>query len=96
MLILDVSPIPSRRVKTGSRASAAVLRKTSSSGFRNRSSDRYQATSRPRATADTTAMPKPLAERVRLAARWFCSWPFGHEGAQGLQDLVERRKEHPG
>ena len=76
MVILDSSPMPSSRVNTGSRASVAVLRKSSSSGFRNEFSQPYQAIRSPSTTADTTAIPKPDTERVRLACRWLCSWPF--------------------
>ncbi len=76
MVILDSSPMPSSSVNTGSRASVAVLRNSSSSGFRNEFSQPYQAIRSPRTTADTTAMPKPDTERVTLACRWLCSWPF--------------------
>src|SRR3569833_3347477 len=63
----DSSPMPSSSVNTGSSASAAVLRASSSSGCRNRATGRYQPISRPSGTATATAIANPAADRPTQA-----------------------------
>ena len=80
-------------MKTGSSASAAVLRKTSSTGVRSSRTGRYQAIAAPTGTAVTTARPKPAPARTRLAWAWRHSSPSVTISDQRVQDDVQRRDE---
>src|SRR2546429_641033 len=66
MATFEVSPSPRTSTKTGSRASAAVLRNSSSNGFSTVASRRYHPMSNPSGTATATASPKPDSDRTRL------------------------------
>ncbi|CAM5425514.1 hypothetical protein SAVIM40S_05525 [Streptomyces avidinii] len=76
--------MPSSSTKTGSRASAAVLRNTSSRGPSSAATGRYQPMSRPSGTATATAMPKPPKERARLARVCWPSWPLPSSSHQAV------------
>src|SRR5947209_10285804 len=67
--------MPSSRMNTGSNASAAVLRNSSSSGPRISETGRYQPISSPSGTPAPIAMRKPTSERTRLARVLSHSWP---------------------
>src|SRR3954468_19637056 len=71
----EVSPSPRMSTNTGSSASAAVLRNTSSSGLSSVATGRYQPMSSPSGTARTIARPNPDSDRIRLASTCWASWP---------------------
>src|SRR5690349_12827961 len=73
--ILEVSPRPRISTNTGSRASAAVLRNSSSSGVSTVATGLYQPISRPSGMAAATARPKPASDRPRLACACSISSP---------------------
>ena len=68
--------MPRISTKTGSSASAAVLRNSSSTGETSSRTGRYHAIAVPSGTAIASARPNPAAERIRLALRWVHSWPL--------------------
>ena len=67
MAILDVSPIPSSNINTGSKANAAVFRNNSNTGFNSSLASGYQPINNPNGIAITNANEKPLIERMILA-----------------------------
>ena len=73
MAIFEVSPNPRMSTNTGSSASAAVLRNSSSTGLRTAASGRYQPMSSPSGTATATARPNPDSDRTRLACTCWAS-----------------------
>ena len=96
MVILDSSPIPSSSVKTGSRASAAVLRNSSSSGIQERSQPAVPGDQQSQRYAGHDGDAEPDDRTGEARRQVVLEVPGLEQLAPRGQDLVQRRQEHPG